>query len=149
MPYWKQNSRYVRELSQWYSWESLGWNGEAITTDRWKRSRLTLQLISFFFFFLRYSRPDPKAFNNCTVMSLVLMLKNLSEAVILFVLYNLLISPLWFPWRTSCCGFVLVMLSHIHTFSLEQFTITVIVGPSESPGRSLSFSFLSFILIFW
>lgn len=43
---------------------------------------------------LLYSRTDSKAFNNCVGMALVLMLKNLSEAVILFVLYNLLISTL-------------------------------------------------------
>lgn len=93
---------------------------------------------------LLYSQPDSKAFNNCIVMSLVLMLKNLSEAVILFVLYNLLISTLWFPLRKSCSGFVLEMLSHIHTLSAEQFTITVIAGPSESPDRSLSFFSFSY-----
>lgn len=93
---------------------------------------------------LLYSQPDSKAFNNCIVMSLVLMLKNLSEAVILFVLYNLLISTLWFPLRKSCSGFVLEMLSHIHTLSVEQFTITVIAGPSESPDRSLAFFSFSY-----
>lgn len=94
---------------------------------------------AYFSILLLYSWPDSKAFNNCIVMSLVLMLKNLSEAVILFVLYNLLISTLWFPLRKSCSGFVLEMLSHIHTLSVEQFTLTVIAGPSESPDRSLSF----------
>lgn len=49
---------------------------------------------AYIFLLLLYSRPDSKAFNNCIVMSLVLMLKNLSEAVILFVLYNQLISTL-------------------------------------------------------
>lgn len=110
--------------------------------NRWKCSRATLQFISFSLFFL-YSRLDPDAFNSCIGVSLVLMRRNLSEAAMLFARCSLLISPLWFPLRKGCCGFVLEMVRHIHTFSVEEFTITAIAGPSESPERSLSF-FLSF-----
>lgn len=66
----------------------------------------------------------------------------------LFVLCALLISPLWCPLRKSCSGLGLEMLSHTHPFPVEQFTITVIVGPLESPERSPSL-FPLFFLLYW
>lgn len=145
MPYWKLRTVAMAGSFTSGCLGSLCWNAEKTAIDRWKCGLLTLQPISLFFFCIHNQTPKL----STTVLSCPLFWCSktfLRLCVILFVLYNLLISTLWFPLRKSCSGFVLEMLSHIHTLSVEQFTITVIAGPSESPDRSLSFFFF---LLYW